>query len=89
MNPPNPQKGIPITDQVARNITRVEELAYELKVEEVMTRDTRTFSPETSMQEVLELFREARISGAPWTPCVRAEHSPAPIAAGTAKHIDA
>ncbi len=65
MNSSNTQKGIPITDRVASNITRVEELAYELKVEEVMTHDTRTFSPETPMREVLELFREARISGAP------------------------
>jgi len=65
MNPPDPQRGNPITDQVAKNITRVEELAYELKVEEVMTRDTRTFSPETPMRVVLDLFRQARISGAP------------------------
>jgi CBS domain-containing protein/anti-sigma regulatory factor (Ser/Thr protein kinase) len=65
MNASDPQKGNPITDQVAKNITRVEELAYELKVEEVMTRDTRTFSPEMPMRAVLELFREARISGAP------------------------
>ncbi len=65
MDPSDPQKGIPITDQVAKNITRVEELAYELKVEEVMTPDTRTFSPEMTMRAVLELFREARISGAP------------------------
>jgi len=65
MNPPEPQKGIPITDQVAKNIPRVEELAYELKVEEVMTHDTRTFSPEMPMRDVFEIFREARISGAP------------------------
>ena len=65
MNPSIPQKGNPITDQEARNITRVEELAYELKVKEVMTHDTRTFSPDTPMRDVMDLFRAARISGAP------------------------
>ncbi len=60
-----PLKGTPITDQVARNITRVEELAYELKVEEVMTRKTYNLGPDMTMRDVLVLFREARISGAP------------------------
>lgn len=54
-----------ITDQQAENITRVEELAYELKVNEVMTRDLVTVSPETRMDEALEIFRTKRISGAP------------------------
>ena len=54
-----------ISDVEAENITRVEELAYELKVGEVMTPDPATVSPETPMSEVLELFRQNRISGAP------------------------
>jgi len=54
-----------ITDAAAGVITRVEELAYELKIEEVMTRDVRVATPTMKMQEVLTLFREARISGAP------------------------
>ena len=54
-----------ITDQQAENITRVEELAYELKVNEVMTKDLITVTPETLMQEALEIFRTHRISGAP------------------------
>jgi len=54
-----------ITDQQADNITRVEELAYELKVNQVMTRDLITVTPETRMEEALELFRKDRISGAP------------------------
>jgi CBS domain-containing protein/anti-sigma regulatory factor (Ser/Thr protein kinase) len=58
-------KGKIITDQVAENITRVEELAYELKVEEVMTRNITILSPDQKMREVLEAFRKARISGAP------------------------
>jgi CBS domain-containing protein/anti-sigma regulatory factor (Ser/Thr protein kinase) len=54
-----------ITDAAAGLITRVEELAYELKIEEVMTRDIKVVTPEMTMQEVLNLFREGRISGAP------------------------
>jgi CBS domain-containing protein/anti-sigma regulatory factor (Ser/Thr protein kinase) len=54
-----------ITDGAAGLITRVEELAYELKIEEVMTREVKMVTPTTMMEEVLDLFREARISGAP------------------------
>lgn len=54
-----------ITDQQAENITRVEELSYELKVEQVMTSELITVTPDTKMQEALETFRKARISGAP------------------------
>lgn len=54
-----------ITDKEAQSITRVEELAYELRVQEVMTGDLKALSPEMSMAEALEMFRTARISGAP------------------------
>lgn len=54
-----------MTDAAAGIITRVEELAYELKIEEVMTRDIKWVMPTMKMQDVLNLFREARISGAP------------------------
>jgi CBS domain-containing protein/anti-sigma regulatory factor (Ser/Thr protein kinase) len=54
-----------ITDQQAEDITRVEELAYELKVDEVMTKDLITVTPDTRMEEALEIFRANRISGAP------------------------
>lgn len=54
-----------ITDQMAENITKVEELAYELRVSEVMTRDTKAISMHISMRDVVELFRLERISGAP------------------------
>ena len=54
-----------ITDQEATNITRVEELTYELKIEEVMTKDPSVVSPETAMDEILEIFRKKRISGTP------------------------
>jgi CBS domain-containing protein/anti-sigma regulatory factor (Ser/Thr protein kinase) len=56
---------IVITDAAAGVITRVEELAYELKIEEVMTRDVKMVTPTTKIEEVLNLFREVRISGAP------------------------
>lgn len=46
-------------------ITRVEELAYELRVEEVMTREIKVLQPGKKISEVLDLFREMRISGAP------------------------
>ncbi len=54
-----------ITDNTAGLITRVEELAYELKIEEVMTHELEVVTPKTQMAKVLELFREAGISGAP------------------------
>ena len=54
-----------ITDGAAGLISRVEELAYELKIGEVMTRDLRSIAPGTKMGEVMELFRQKRITGAP------------------------
>jgi CBS domain-containing protein/anti-sigma regulatory factor (Ser/Thr protein kinase) len=53
------------SDQDAANITRVEELTYELKVEEVMTKDPFVVTPGTKMNDLLELFRKNRISGTP------------------------
>lgn len=60
-----PQKTRIVTDEEAENITRVEELAYEIKVREVMTSATQNLAPSMPMREVLEKFRQARISGAP------------------------
>lgn len=54
-----------ISDGTAELITRVEELAYELKIKEVMTGQVNVVSPELPMAYVLELFRQTRISGAP------------------------
>lgn len=61
------QTGRKITDQEAQNITRTEELAYELKVGEVMTALVKALTPDMPMTEALELFRVERISGAPVT----------------------
>ncbi len=54
-----------VTDADAKNITRVEELAYELRIGEVMARNCRLITTDMRMSDVMELFQEARISGAP------------------------
>ncbi len=46
-------------------ITRAQELVYELKIEDVMTREVITVSPQISMTELREILREHRISGVP------------------------
>jgi CBS domain-containing protein/anti-sigma regulatory factor (Ser/Thr protein kinase) len=66
--PPEPaQSNRVITDQEAQNITRTEELAYELKVGEVMTSEVKILNPDLPMREALDLFKGERISGAPVT----------------------
>ncbi len=54
-----------MTDADAHNVSRVEELSYELKLADVMTRNIHTVTPDMQIVEVLDLFRRARISGAP------------------------
>jgi CBS domain-containing protein len=54
-----------LTDADAAKITRVEELAYELVIDQVMTKNLITLSPEESMLSALDKFRVNRISGAP------------------------
>jgi CBS domain-containing protein/anti-sigma regulatory factor (Ser/Thr protein kinase) len=54
-----------LSEEKAHDITRVEELAYVLRVSEVMTSGVRTLSPSMKMEDVLEVFRQNRISGAP------------------------
>ena len=56
-----------ISDQYAENITKVEELAYELRIHEVMTENVLCLSPDLSMREAVETFQKDRISGAPVT----------------------
>jgi CBS domain-containing protein/anti-sigma regulatory factor (Ser/Thr protein kinase) len=58
-------KGQTISDEMAGAITRTEELAYELKVSDVMTRNPITTSIDMSMEAVLNTFRKHHISGAP------------------------
>ncbi len=54
-----------ITDELAGNITRVEELAYILKIKDVMTKNVKTLKPQQSMQNLLETMKEFRVSGVP------------------------
>jgi len=54
-----------ISDQEAEHITRLEELAYEVKVQEAMTADAKALDASQTMKEALDLFRTLRISGAP------------------------
>lgn len=54
-----------VTDQDAQDITRVEELAYDLKISDVMTKNVQTVSPLNTMADLLELLRQFRISGTP------------------------
>lgn len=65
MEPEIIQKNRPVTDKEAQDITRTEELAYELKIDEVMTHNARIVDITMKMGEVLEIFRTQRISGAP------------------------
>lgn len=45
--------------------TRVQELVYELKIEQVMTTDVLVVTPDTHMAELMDIFRLNRISGCP------------------------
>jgi len=49
----------------AKEITRVQELTYELKVKDVMTTDVATVSPKDTMNKLGEILRIKRISGTP------------------------
>ncbi len=56
-----------ISDEDVKNITKVEELAYELRINEVMTKDVFCLQPNMKMEEALDIFQQERISGAPIT----------------------
>lgn len=48
-----------------KEITRVQELTYELRVKDVMTTDVVTLGPKDTMSELREILRSRRISGTP------------------------
>lgn len=48
-----------------REITKLQELTYELRVEDAMARQVATVTPDTTMAEFRELLRVNRFSGAP------------------------
>lgn len=54
-----------LSDHAVREISRAEELSYELKIKDVMTENPQTLHPEMLMNSALTLFRHRRISGAP------------------------
>lgn len=55
----------PLTDLDAHEINRIEELSYDLKVNEVMVQNVITTSPDVPISSALELLRVNRISGLP------------------------
>ena len=59
------RQGRAITDQDANAINRVEELSYDLKVQEVMTANMQMASPDMPISDVLEILRINHISGVP------------------------
>ena len=59
------RRGRMITDQDAHEINRVEELSYDLKIHDVMSKNLHTASPEISLSDLLKILRVNRISGAP------------------------
>jgi CBS domain-containing protein/anti-sigma regulatory factor (Ser/Thr protein kinase) len=46
-------------------VTKLQELAYELRVEQAMTRNVITLAPEATMGEFRDVLRDHRISGTP------------------------
>jgi CBS domain-containing protein/anti-sigma regulatory factor (Ser/Thr protein kinase) len=50
---------------ISSNITKIQELVYEMKVGDVMQKDVVTVSPQTPMSDLRKIFREKRISGTP------------------------
>ncbi len=49
----------------AKELTRVQELVYELRIDQVMTRNVITVSPDSTIAELKEVLRVNRISGCP------------------------
>jgi CBS domain-containing protein/anti-sigma regulatory factor (Ser/Thr protein kinase) len=54
-----------ISDENVKQFTRTEELAYELRIREVMTGDVHHLEPDLEIEKALEIFRKERFSGAP------------------------
>jgi CBS domain-containing protein/anti-sigma regulatory factor (Ser/Thr protein kinase) len=50
---------------LADEFTKIQELVYELKIEQVMTREVAVVSSDMLMRELMEAFRLNRISGCP------------------------
>jgi len=59
------RQGREVTDEEAREISRVEELSYELRISDTMTRDVKTCTPSTRISGLLEILRVRHMSGLP------------------------
>lgn len=56
-----------VSDEFAESITRTEELAYELRVSEVMTENVHCLPPYKKIEYALDIFQKERFSGTPVT----------------------
>jgi len=56
---------VPNTPSPPSEVTKLQELLYELKIEQAMTRELITVSPDDSMRRLKEVLRLKRISGTP------------------------
>jgi len=54
-----------VSEDRGKEVTKLQELTYELKVNDAMTREVTTVTPETTMAEFREVLRVHRISGTP------------------------
>ena len=62
---PQGRQGRAVTDEEAREISRVEELSYELRISDTMTRDVKSCTPSTPISGLLEVLRVRHMSGLP------------------------
>lgn len=54
-----------MAQEISREVTKLQELAYELRVEQAMSREVITMAPEATMGEFRGVLRDNRISGTP------------------------
>jgi len=60
-----PDKNSVLSDNDAIEISKTEELAYELKISEVMSKNVKNIPPSMKMKTALDIFQKERFSGAP------------------------
>jgi CBS domain-containing protein/anti-sigma regulatory factor (Ser/Thr protein kinase) len=60
-----PDKNSVLSDNDAIEISKTEELAYELKISEVMSKNVKNIPPSMEMKTALDIFQKERFSGAP------------------------
>jgi CBS domain-containing protein/anti-sigma regulatory factor (Ser/Thr protein kinase) len=57
------ERGTPVSSET--KVTKTQEMVYEMKVRDVMTKDVITVGPETPMSELRDILRRNRIAGLP------------------------